>query len=79
VSSTIQTLLSSVERLGAEIDWAEVENYARERQHPLSTEQRRAARIAADDARIEKRRTRKVRAAQRDLARIDSALAELDS
>ncbi len=79
MSSTIQNLLSSVERLGAQIDWAEVENYARERQNPLTTEQRRAGRIAADDERIEKRRTRKVRAAKREIDRIDSALAQFDS
>lgn len=78
MSSTIQILLSSVERLGAEIDWAEVENYARQRQHPPTTDERRVARIAADEARMEKRRTRKVRAARRELDRIDCALAKID-
>lgn len=78
MTSTIQTLLATVERLGAQIDWAEVESYAHQRQHSLTAEQRREQRIREDDERMEKRRTRKMRAAQRELARVDSALAELE-
>lgn len=78
MASTIQTLLVSLERLGGQIDWAEVENYAKERQHPPTAAQRRQRRIEADNLRVEKRRTRKLLAAQRELERVDNALAELD-
>lgn len=77
MSSKTESLLLIMERAGVQFDWAEVENYARERQHPLTTAQRRERRLAAEDARRSHNARKKAEAARRALANIEAAEAKL--